>query len=225
MVPSLHYIGGIEIHTVIASCLLSYSFSGVAGAIAHARKGNMNWPLARWICLGAIPGAAFGTVVVLNTNANLLVLLVGLFVGFAAVSVMLQKNIATNTYSTGSSLLFGVGAISGFGSALSGSGGPLVLVPLLAWLRWPVLLAVGLGQIIQVPVSIVASLVNLFFGQLDIALGLGIAIAVATGAWIGAAIAHWLPAPVLRRIVLCALTLVAGWMLINSGLMFLPARL
>ena len=138
---------------------------------------------------------------------------------------MLQKNIATNTYSTGSSLLLGVGAISGFGSALSGSGGPLVLVPLLAWLRWPVLLAVGLGQIIQVPVSIVASLVNLFFGQLDIALGLGIAIAVATGAWIGAAIAHWLPAPVLRRIVLCALTLVAGWMLINSGLMFLPARL
>ena len=138
---------------------------------------------------------------------------------------MLQKNIATNTYSTGSSLLLGVGAISGFGSALSGSGGPLVLVPLLDWLRWPVLLAVGLGQIIQVPVSIVASLVNLFFGHLDVALSLGIAIAVATGAWIGAAIAHWLPASVLRRIVLCALTLVAGWMLINSGLMFLPARL
>lgn len=220
MVPALHYIGGIEIHTVIASCLLSYAFSGVAGGIAHARKGNMNWPLAGWLCLGAIPGAALGAIVVLNTNASLLILLVGLFVGFAAISVMLQKSVTAASYSTRTSLLLGAGAVTGFGSALSGSGGPLVLVPLLAWLRWPVLLAVGLGQVIQLPVSILASAVNLYFGQLDIALGLGIAVAVAAGTWIGAAIAHWLPALVLRRIVLCALILVAGWMLINSGLEF-----
>jgi len=221
MVPALHYIGGIDIHTVIASCLLSYGFSGTVGTIAHARKGNMSWPLAGWLCIGSIPGTALGAIVVLYSSSNLLVLLVGLFVGFAAIVVMLQKSDTTTQYSTRSRLLLGVGALTGFGSVLSGSGGPLVMIPLLAWLRWPVLLAVGLGQAIQLPVSLIASSVNLYFGRLDIALGLVIALMIAIGSFVGASIAHYIPALILRRIVLSALILVSFWMLLSTGLNYL----
>jgi len=109
-----------------------------------------------------------------------------------------------------------VGILTGAGSALSGSGGPLLLIPTLVWLKWPVLTAVGLGQLIQIPISLSADIANFQAGTIDLPLAVTIAIAMATGVAIGARFAHRLPAAVLRNGVIAALILAAVWMLIHS---------
>jgi len=54
--------------------------------------------------------------------------------------------------------LTGVGFVVGVGSALTGTGGPTLLLPLLVWLRVPMLTAVGLAQAIQLLARAVAVL-------------------------------------------------------------------
>ena len=113
--------------------------------------------------------------------------------------------------------LLAIGLATGTGSALSGSGGPLILVPVLVWLNWPVLTAVGLGQLIQLPVSLLADVANVRAGTIDIPLGLCIAATVTAGVTIGARIAHRQPAALLRKVVIAALLFAASWMIFHSG--------
>ena len=93
------------------------------------------------------------------------------------------------------------GLVTGTGSALSGTGGPLILVPILTWLGLPVLLSVGLGQVIQIPISLMATIGNLNHGEVDFVLAGIIALVMMLGISFGAKLAHSLPAATLRRAV------------------------
>lgn len=214
MVPVLIYLAGIDIHIAIASCMFSYAFNGLVGAWLYQRSGSINWRDGGWLCLGAMPGAILGAWLVLQLPAQWLVLIIALFIGFAAFTAWRQPATVAPPLSTQpAGTLLAAGAITGTGSALSGSGGPLLLMPLLVWLRWPILGAIGLGQLIQIPISLLATITNLRYGHIDLALGLLIAMSVTAGVAIGARLAHKLPALVLRRLVISALLLIAGWML------------
>jgi hypothetical protein len=74
-----------------------------------------------------------------------------------------------------------VGVVTGVGSAMSGTGGPLILVPVLVWMGLPILAAVGLSQVVQLPLATVATLGNLRYGEVDFVLGLGIAVLLMAG--------------------------------------------
>jgi hypothetical protein len=94
-----------------------------------------------------------------------------------------------------------VGAFTGFGSALSGTGGPLLLIPILVWMKVPLLTAVGLGQVIQLPIAALASVGNFQLGEVDIEAGLAIAVLLVLGVVAGARLAHRFPASALKAIV------------------------
>ena len=68
-----------------------------------------------------------------------------------------------------------IGFITGFGSAITGTGGPLILVPLIIFLGLPVLTAIGLSQAIQLPIAAFASAGNWMSGNLNFELALVIA--------------------------------------------------
>jgi hypothetical protein len=106
------------------------------------------------------------------------------------------------------------GAVTGFASALTGTGGPLVLVPILLWLGSPVLTAIGLSQAIQLPVSLAATAGNLYHGNLDLRLGGLLAVGMPLGIWLGSKLARALPRETLQRTV--SLLLIAAGVLILS---------
>jgi hypothetical protein len=106
---------------------------------------------------------------------------------------------------------------TGFASSITGTGGPLVLVPVLIWLKVPVLIAVGLSQIIQIPIALLATGGNLVFGQIDFRLGLGIATMLVVGVLFGARLAHRVSHDVLKRFIAIALLLVGMAMLIRTA--------
>src|SRR6185437_12740943 len=97
--------------------------------------------------------------------------------------------------------MFGIGAFTGFLSSVSGTGGPLVLVPILVAASMPVLTAVGLSQVIQIPIAIAATVGNVLYGTLDLMLAGILAVSLTIGSWYGAKLAHVLPRESLRRIV------------------------
>ena len=103
-----------------------------------------------------------------------------------------------------------IGAVTGFGSALSGTGGPLILIPILMWLDVPVLTAIGLSQAIQLPIALLATAGNFFSGNLDPTLGLLLAAGLAIGTFVGARIAHAVPRKALRRAVAMVLVIVGA---------------
>src|SRR5690606_2492285 len=106
-------------------------------------------------------------------------------------------------------MLLGAGAFTGLTSSLTGTGGPLVLVPILVWLELPVLLAIGLAQTIQLPIAALATAGYVVGGTLDVAIGVSIGAGIVAGTWVSARVAHALPRTVLRRIV-AALLVVVG---------------
>ena len=218
LVPGLVYLAGYDIHTAIASCMLSYAFSGLVGAWMYARKGSIRWTTGGWLSIGAMPGAGLGALIVQQLSVDVVTLVIALFIVFAVYSSSRNTPTSSMSATTHPVFLVATGVLVGLGSATSGTGGPLLLVPLLVWYGWPVLGAVGLSQLIQIPIALLATLINYFSGAVDVYLGLGVAVVITLGVITGASIAHLLPVHLLRKLVVAALVLVAGWMLIRSAL-------
>ena len=60
LVPALKFMGGIDLHSAIPACMLSYMVTGSVGAFIYARHGTINWSMAIKVCAGALPGAYLG---------------------------------------------------------------------------------------------------------------------------------------------------------------------
>ncbi len=221
LVPSLNYLAGIPIHVGIASVMFSYLFSGIVGATMFARQGSIRWTMAGWLCLGAMPGAYVGAAVVSMTPAVLLELLIASIMIFVGVNSIVERGDDAENRSWSPVQLSLIGVIAGFGSAMTGTGGPLVLVPILIWLRTPVLMSVGLSQVIQLPIAALASVGNWVHGSIDIKLGLLVALTLMTGVAFGARISHAVSSAVLKRLVSLVMVAVGTAMVIKIGTQFL----
>ena len=219
LVPGLVYLVGMDVQIAIATCMFSYLFSGAAGAVAYARRGSIRWSMALWLCVGAMPGAYLGAATLSIMSARWLEAIIAVLVLFSGINALRQvAPDSSGTTRPGSVRLTAVGGITGFGSALSGTGGPLVLIPILMWMKLPLLTAVGLSQVIQLPVAALASVGNFQLGEVDVEAGLAIAVLLVLGVTVGARLAHRLPAALLKRIV--AGVLIAVGVAMSVGIIY-----
>lgn len=207
LVPVLHYAAGVPIHTAIAAAMLGYVVSGEVGTFVFGQNKTIKWDMAPRLWAGALPGALAGALASGVAPGPILELSIGLLTVVSGINALLnshdQQQLETspaNASLTGARLM-AVGAVTGFGSALTGTGGPLVLIPLLLWLKQPVLIAIGLAQAIQLPIALTASLGNWATGTLDPGLGAILGLGLAFGTWGGAVLAHRLPRATLQSAV------------------------
>jgi uncharacterized protein len=218
LVPSLVYGAGLPVREAIALALYSYLLSGVVAVFLYARRGSIPWRAAGWLCLGALPGAFLGARAVAFASGALLQTLLAVALGVAGLQAAWQRKAESAAPPIlGAVVLAGLGGVTGFLSALVGGGGAFVLVPLLVALGQPLLLAVGLGQVIQLPISAVASYANLHAGLVDVPLGTGLAVCLALGIAVGTPVAHALPQRSLRRVL--ALTMLLAGLAIGVRLL------
>jgi uncharacterized membrane protein YfcA len=98
-----------------------------------------------------------------------------------------------------------MGLLVGCGSAWSGTGGPVILLPLLMCFGAPTRLSIAWAQGIQLPIALSATAVNLATGQLDLRLGLILGALLVLGWVAGTAIAARMPTRVLKVGVAVAL--------------------
>lgn len=113
--------------------------------------------------------------------------------------------------------LVAIGAVTRHASVATGTGGPLVLVPILTCLGVPVLTAIGLSQVIQLPIALLPTGGNFAFGEPDLMLGLLLAAGLSVGTLAGAQFAHKMPRAVLGHAVSGALLIIGGLILFRAA--------
>ncbi len=202
IVPALTLITGFGIQVVVSATVFSFLFSGLMGAYIYTNRGLVNWKFALWIGLGAMLGGYLGSILLTSLPEILVELIVGIILLVSGLYALLmkQKELDENVSLPSWSLcLIGFGV--GVGSAVSGAGGPVLLLPVLLWLNVPMLAAIAQGQIVQIPVALFATARNIQAENFDVQLGLLISVFVVAGAWFGARISSHLPVRTLRNIV------------------------
>ena len=202
LVPMLTYLLGLDVRTAIAAAMFSYLFSGSVGALIYARNKSIQWRSAFWLFVGAGLGAFLGAYVSFVMPARGLELFIAILILLAGVNALRSSgDHRLRERPLPARGLAAIGGATGIGSALSGTGGPLVLVPLLVFLRLPALAAVGLSQVIQVPIAASATLANYLYGTVDVVVGAAIAGGLMIGVAGGAKLAHFASQALLQRVV------------------------
>jgi uncharacterized membrane protein YfcA len=222
--PALIYVAGLSAQTAIAAALGAFIVSGVVGVYAYSTAGSIRWREAAVTWIGALPGAFAGAALAQALRPIWLELGIGLLTAGAGVHALRRRRAEpSRERALSAPSLTGIGAGTGLVSALTGTGGPLVLVPVLVWLDAPLLAAIGLGQAIQLPVAVAASAANWLGGTLDVRVSVALAGGLAVGTWLGAKAAHALPAAILRKTVAALLVVVGAAVLLRVGLAANPA--
>lgn len=219
LVPILTYILSFDVHVAVAAAMFSYIFSGVVGTVIYAGKRSIQWKMAFWLFASAAPAAFLGAYALSITPADGLKMVIAALVIFAGIHALRGKsNGAQEAPPLTPAALIATGTATGIGSAMSGTGGPLILVPTLVWMGQPALVAVGLSQAVQVPVAIMATVGNYLYGTVDFAVGGVIALGLIVGVNGGARLAHIVPHAVLQRVVAWVLVAVGIFMIVRIAL-------
>jgi uncharacterized membrane protein YfcA len=204
LVPLLVYVAGIDIHTSIAASVAAFFVSGLVGTVVYSQRGIIQWPDFVSVCVGAIPGALLGAYVLPKIESHFLTLFIALVLILSAVRQFIHSdssNPVNPTRNRPKYQLAFVGLVTGFLSVLSGTGGPLVLLPLLTWLSMPLITAIGLSQVIQLPISTFATIGNVLNSLIDWELVLVLGFGVAFGSLLGAKGSELLPIAYIKTLV------------------------
>ena len=212
MVSFLALFGGLSIHQAAATSLFSFLFTGLLGTWLYQRRGSIAWRVALPVCAGALVFGYVGAAVAARIDARPLALIIALVIVAAGVYIFVPQRIAAR-HRDGRGwreqlLLASVGAASGFGSGLSGAGGPVFSVPFMVILRYVPLTAVATSQVLQIVAATSGSLSNLRHGFIDWRVATLVTVFELAGLVIGVKLAPVASALALRRLAgaLCAVT-------------------
>jgi hypothetical protein len=222
LIPFLAMLGDLGIHAAAATALFTFLFTGLFGTWLFHGRGSINWRLTLPVCVGAVLFGYLGSAVAAQIPPRALAITIAaIIVGAGAYVFMPPRGplrIARDGRGRGDvAMLVAVGAAAGFGSGLSGAGGPLFSVPLMVILGFAPLAAVGASQVLQIIASVSGSLAALQDARIDFALAAWVTGFELLGVAAGVRVAHAVSANALRRVAgtLCvavgALMLVRAW--------------
>lgn len=209
LTPWLTQVIGLPIREAIVISSFAFIGTGVAALVISLRTlrgaNSINWPLIVTTAPGALLGA-WALAVIPGRFAMALLAILTIAVGIRA----LLRNSASHEHHARPARVPGVavGGLTGFASALTGTGGPMVLVPILLWTGTALREAILLGQAVQLPIAAMATAGNLLVGGVDVRAGAAIGLMLVPGAFLGNRLAGVLPLATLTRVV--GLTLIAA---------------
>jgi uncharacterized membrane protein YfcA len=220
MVSYLALFAGLTIHQAAATALFSFLFTGMLGTWLYQRRGSIDWKISLPVCAAALVCGFLGAATAALVDPRPLAIIIALIIVGAGVYVLFPAKPHTNLRdgrSPGETwLLAGVGAASGFGSGLSGAGGPLFSVPIMVILRYAPLTAVATSQVLQIVAATSGSLENYRNGFIDFKVASIVAVFELLGVIAGVRLAHIASALFLRRLAgaLCVIT--GGLLLVRT---------
>lgn len=238
MTPVLVLFFGIPPLAAVSSDLVAAAIMKPVGSFVHLRRGTVNLQLVKWLCVGSIPSAFCGVLLLkllgssdqvqhwiqIALGAALLLASAGLIVraylrlaerarrldGSAPPLPQNQPQVTMRVLPT---ILVGVvgGLVVGLTSVGSGS---LIIIALMA--LYPTLKAsqlVGTDLLQAVPLVASAALGHLLFGDFHLDVTVSLLIGSIPGVWIGAQLSSRAPGGIVRRAL--------AFVLLASGLKLL----
>lgn len=214
LIPALTAFAGLPIHAAMATALFTFAFTGVTGTIMFQRRGSIDWSITRPVLLGAVFFAFIGAWVNSLTGPGVLAILLAAVIIFAGVYTLatwrgIPQPAFHDRKRAQGMLLLALGAVAGFGSGLTGVGGPALSVPLMVLFGFPALTSIGTSQVIQIVAAVSGSLANLKYGSIDFGVAATVTVLEIAGVLLGARIVHAVNADLLRKFV-AVLCIVVG---------------
>ncbi|MDQ0141247.1 sulfite exporter TauE/SafE family protein [Cupriavidus necator] len=207
VVPVLSGVAGVPLAQAVAASSLAFLPAGLLGWRLSRGNGRATpWALHS----AALPGAVCGALLVhVVPAAGAQLWLAGLAAASGLYGLASLATTQGERPLPGTATLAVLGFAVGAGSALSGTGGPVLLLPLL--LRTATGPALAAALAVQLPVALAATAAHWLSGNLPLGLGLRTGALVIAGAMAGSLLARRLPARVLRASASLGLLAVAGW--------------
>ncbi|WP_189081709.1 sulfite exporter TauE/SafE family protein [Mangrovihabitans endophyticus] len=220
MTPILVLVFGVPPVAAVSSDLAASAVMKPFGGWVHARRGTVNWRLVGWLCVGSVPSAFLGVLLLRllgddDAVQHAIKVSLGVALLLAAAGLLLKAWMGRKRPGGGPAapiavrpvptVLLGVlgGLIVGLTSVGSGS---LIIVLLLV--LYPRLRAndlVGTDLIQAIPLVAAAALGHVFFGDLQLDIAGAVLIGSIPGVLIGARISSRAPGGVVRSALVIVL--------------------
>lgn len=206
----LIYVGFLEIpvHDALTLSFLAFAVSGILGAYSYWKSKNMDLKLALFLSIGSLPGAFLGVQINVLISDFLAKLLLYLFILLAGLSIIFKKNNENALINKSKALnnpfiVIIIGFLTATICALTGAGGPILLVPLLVNLGVNIRVAVGVSLLNSVFIAIPSIFGYFAYANVDSMSSLVIAslIGVTIGILTGTRIANKVPMNMLKIMI------------------------
>ena len=233
MVPFLTYLLGargvgpdLAVKMAIATSMATIIFTSVSSVRAHHQRGAVRWDVAKRLAPGIVLGSLIASLgVFAHLKGSYLAIFFGLFVGFSATQMLLNKKPKPSRQLPGPAGQVAAGGLIGFLSGLVGAGGAFISVPFMTWCNVNAHHAVATSAALGFPIA-VANVAGYIvsgqgleqlpagsFGYLWLPALLVISVCSVFMAPLGARAAHQLPVSQLKKIFASVLYLLATYML------------
>jgi uncharacterized membrane protein YfcA len=220
MTPLLVLLFGVPPVAAVSSDLAASAVMKPFGGWVHARNGTVNWRLVGWLCVGSVPAAFLGVLLLRLVGGdaamqNTIKIALGVALLLAAAGLLLKAWAGRRRHPGGPAptitvrplrtLLLGAagGLIVGLTSVGSGS---LIIVALL--MLYPALRAndlVGTDLVQAIPLVAAAALGHAFFGDLHVDIAAAVLVGSIPGVLLGARISSRAPAGLVRAALVIVL--------------------
>ena len=206
LIPAIDLLTPLSIQQAMATALCTFVATGVAGTWLFQRRGSIDWAVTTPLCIGAAVFGFAGAWANARLDAGLLSRVLATLIVLAGLYTLSSGAAARATPFEGRparqrALLLATGAFAGFGSGLTGVGGPALSVPLMVLSGFAPLVAIGASQVIQILAAVSGSAANLLAGTIDFKLAALLTGFELAGVWVGTRLAHSVDARLLRRAV------------------------
>lgn len=212
-------------HLALGTSLATIAFTGLASMRAHHAKGAVRWDIVRQMTPGILLGTFVGAQIAGLISTRGLQWIFVIFAVLVAIQMLLDFKPKPSRQLPGTVGLFSAGSLIGLVSSWVGIGGGSLSVPLLCAWNVPVKTAIGSSSALGIPIAIagaigyiysgygIATLPPYSIGYVHIPSLICIVIASFPMAKLGAAVAHRLPVPTLKKCFATLLLVLAGKML------------
>lgn len=197
----------------IATSLSSMIISTFSAAIAHKRRGSIQYHAFFGLLPGVLIGGVIGAFIATILPSSILKLIFALYAIIVGLKMMFGKKQQSKEHCLPSKFILSLcGLVVGATSSLIGVGGGILNVPLLCYFHLQMKQAIGTSSAITFFVALVGALSYIFFGKIEashsmsawgfvvIPAFLGIGFSAALCAPIGVRAAHTLSGDQLKRI-------------------------
>jgi uncharacterized protein len=211
MTPILVLLFNVQPLAAVSSDLVAAMVMKPVGGGVHMRRGTVNWPLVRWLCIGSIPCAFAGVFILRSLGGgqqvqDRLKFALGIALVVAAASIVVKSLIQMLQARRREALLASgripetrvfrlkrvptvfVGAVGGLIVGMTSVGsGSLIIVTLL--LLYPMLSSrelVGTDLVQAIPLVASAALAHIMFGDFQLSLTASVLIGSIPGVYLGA---------------------------------------
>ena len=226
MTPVLVMFFGIPPLTAVSSDLVAAAVMKPVGSVVHLRSGTVNLSLVKWLCVGSVPSAFAGVLLLraLGSGKQLqdavqVALGVALLVAAVGLTVRAYMRLIERARRRDGSAeplpqgrpavtprvlpTIAIGVVGGLVVGLTSVGsGSLIIIALMA--LYPTLKAsslVGTDLVQAVPLVMSAAVGHLLFGDFQLGLTASLVLGSVPGAWLGARISSRAPGGLVRRVL------------------------